>query len=106
MAKYPKEHPLKSSELPKKFFLEEKEIKMADSDIVVKNLTKKRLKRLLEMFCIYRREYHVDKYVCHWERCSACILHDIRWDLPNCESAVGKVKNLCYAIWHEDILNA
>ena len=79
---------------------------MADSDIVVKNLTKLRLRRLLEMFCIYRREYHVDKYVCHWERCSACILRDIPWKM-DCGKIKGTVvRDLCFAIWHEDILNA
>jgi len=82
---------------------------MADSDIVVKNLTKARLRRLLNMFCIYRKEYHTDRYVCHWEKCNACILRDIPWKLPGStkDSIVGEInRDLCFAIWHEGILNA
>ena len=52
---------------------------MADSDIVLKNLTKARLRRLLNMFCVHAIEYHQGHYVCHWEKCNACILCDIPW---------------------------
>jgi len=81
---------------------------MADSDIVVKNLTKKRLKRLLDMFCVHAKEYHADHFVCHWEKCNACILRDIPWRIPGEISKIqGAIdRDLCFAIWHEGILNA
>lgn len=81
---------------------------MADSDIVMKNMTKKQLKRLLNMFCVHAIEYHTGHFVCHWEDCNTCILRDIPWRLPG---DIGKTqgvveRDLCFAIWHEDILNA
>ena len=79
---------------------------MADSDIVLKNLTKARLRRLLNMFCVHANELHAGYYVCYWETCDACILRDIPWQAKEYGKVNDIVKDLCFAIWHEDILNA
>lgn len=79
---------------------------MADSDIVMKNLTKGRLRRMLNMLCIHVKEYHAGHFVCHWQRCNACLLCEIPWTDKNAKHYLNKQKDLCYAIWHEDILNA
>ena len=79
---------------------------MADSDIVVKNLTKVRLKRLLNMFCIHVKDYHAGHFVCHWEKCNVCILSNIPWEWKGNANQGRCQRDLCFAIWHEDILNA
>lgn len=63
------------------------------------SLTKQRISKLLRMFCIYQdliKEHKVIMY----KDCSACILREISWKTKN-----GQVKDLCYAIWHEGVLN-
>ncbi len=56
------------------------------------SLTNQRIEKLFRMFCTY-----TTVKVAH---CDVCILHDIPW-----EDNKGHTKNLCYAIWHEDVLN-
>lgn len=66
------------------------------------DLTKKQKRKLFKMFCIHKKEYNEgmqspDK----WVDCRACILREIPWQLGP-ESPI--FRDLCFAIWHEEIL--
>lgn len=81
---------------------------MAESDIVITNLTKGQLRELFYRFCIHTKEYRTNRYTRSWKGCNACMLRDIPWSMTisitrNIENKI--VRDLCFTIWHEDILN-
>jgi hypothetical protein len=69
------------------------------------SLPRQRLDKLFRMFCVYSlspREVVGDG----WRDCKSCILHEVSW-LAKQPKQPGqeRVVNLCYAYWHEGILN-
>lgn len=75
-------------------------------------LTKQRIDKLFRMFCVHRGAYNeAGPTLIEVKTCSACILCEIPWQhMVDVEVAGGidckvEVENLCYAIWHEGILN-
>lgn len=67
------------------------------------DLTVKQIKKLFKMFCIHKVEYEEDKrFPDNWKDCKSCILRDIPWQL-DLHSPI--FRDLCFAIWHENILN-
>lgn len=83
---------------------------MAKEEMILENLGKKQLQKLFKMLCLHRKEYKEgeSRFPDVWQDCKSCILRDISWNLPGSteDSTVGLiVRDLCFAIWHEDILN-
>lgn len=80
---------------------------MKEDDLVVKNLRLHTLRKLFNMFCIFKVEYKKDGHFPDvWQKCDGCILCDVPWRLPGEISKIqGAIdRNLCFAIWHEEIL--
>lgn len=81
---------------------------------VANSLSKQRIEKLFRMFCVHIEDYKTDSYPfphCEFlskdfgtkdihQTCSGCILRDIPW-----QTKKDGVKDLCYAIWHEGVLN-
>lgn len=64
------------------------------------NLTKKQLQKLFKMLCVHKKEYQKDeRFPSVWRTCKECILRDVPWAQGHCR------RDLCFAIWHEGILN-
>lgn len=79
--------------------------KLKEDDLVVKNLRLHTLRKLFNMFCIFKREYKENKYSPDvWQRCEACILCDIPWSMKDTEITGSFKRDLCFAIWHERIM--
>lgn len=78
-------------------------IKAREKKPAANSLSKQRIDKLFRMFCIHRVEYKKDEpFPDVWEDCSACILYEIPWLL---KTANGHKRDLCFAIWHEGVLN-
>lgn len=75
-------------------------IKSSKEKPAANSLTKQRIKKLFRMFCVH---YELGMLGAHpkesHSNCSKCILRDIPW-----KTSEGQTKDLCYAIWHEDVL--
>ena len=66
------------------------------------NLTKKQLQKLFKMLCVHKKEYKQDGYFPGiWQDCEGCILRNVEWQLGE-HSPI--FRDLCFAIWHEGIL--
>lgn len=63
------------------------------------DLSKQRLKKLFNMFCVHRKTAR-GEVAAQWKDCESCILHQVHW-LSN----KGLLANLCYAFWFEGVLN-
>lgn len=61
----------------------------------------RRIAKLFRMFCVHRDKY-ADKvrFEDVWQGCSDCILSEISWS-----KGISCERNLCFAIWHEGVLN-
>ena len=59
------------------------------------------LRLLWERLCCHREKYMVptSPYDWSWADCTDCALGKIKWQPP-----FGLVKNLCFLIWHDKIL--
>lgn len=72
-----------------------------------KNLTIKKLEKLFRMFCVHTIEYEADTYSPDtWQNCNECILRDLPFVMKGSEIVGDCKRDLCFAIWHEGILNA
>jgi len=71
-----------------------------------KKMTKKRLEKLMNMFCIHIAEYERGDCLAPDVKCDACILRDIPW-IQNVQAG-DKIehlkKDLCFAVWHVGVL--
>lgn len=83
------------------------DIKAREKKPAANSLTKQRIDKLFRMFCFHSIVATPDMI----KECSGCILREIPWQhMVDVEVAGGidckvEVENLCYAIWHEGILN-
>ena len=64
------------------------------------------LKALFFSNCQFIEEYKNDKdYPESWKMCKQCILRKMPWLHEGHNSILFQDNDLCFAIWHEDILN-
>jgi len=76
------------------YYAEQKETQERTIKLAANNLSKQRIEKLFRMFCIHR---NTDTCPIN---CTDCILIDIPYITKKAQK-----KDLCYAIWHEGILN-
>lgn len=68
---------------------------------IANKLDKRLIAKLFRMLCVHREKHSTEiRFEDVWQDCSDCILHEIPWS-----KGISCKKNLCYAIWHEGILN-
>jgi len=68
------------------------------------DLAKKQVQKLFKMFCLHMKEYKGKEiYPFVWQNCKECILREIPWQL---ELHSPIFRDLCFAVWHERILDA
>lgn len=68
--------------------------------ILLRPLFKKLCKHLKEYDA--GDEYHLQGTDFNWHNCQDCILREISWEIPQSD---GMIRDLCFAIWHEGILD-
>ena len=66
-------------------------------------LSKQKIEKLFRMFCVYTIEYKGGENLT--DDCSLCVLRDIPWVMKGSKITGNFRRDLCFAIWHEDILN-
>ena len=55
--------------------------------------------------CRFIKEYNNDEaFPENWKMCRQCVLREMTWRRGS-DSPVFQDDDLCFAIWHEDILN-
>ncbi len=75
------------------------ELEGVNSKPMSNSLSKQRVKKMFRMFCFHSIVATPDMI----QDCSGCILREIPWRYEL--GVKSRTENLCYAIWHEGILN-